>query len=88
MLNRFQRFENKKKGEPKKMEVKNEKLTELEKKLEEKKAQRKREQQSAKITSSRQSANRTKYLITQKVSKYVTTFTDLRILLVKGITVW
>ncbi|XP_033756504.1 cilia- and flagella-associated protein 99-like isoform X1 [Pecten maximus] len=60
------RFEKRKKGEPGPLQVKDDKLTELERKLEERKATRKREQQSAKITASRSAANRTQNLISQK----------------------
>lgn len=60
------RFERRKKGEPRPLQIKDEKLTELERRLEERKAMRKREQQSAKITASRTAANRTQSLINQK----------------------
>ncbi|OWF41505.1 cilia- and flagella-associated protein 99-like [Mizuhopecten yessoensis] len=60
------RFEKRKKGEPRPLQVKDEKLTELERRLEERKATRKREQESARITSSRSAANRTQSLINQK----------------------
>jgi hypothetical protein len=64
------RFECRKKGLiPKKPEVKDPKLLELEKKLEERKAQRKKEQEKAKLVPSRQSMNQTKNLINQKVTK-------------------
>lgn len=61
------RLEAKKKSDPKKIELKDEKLTELQKKLEERKAQRMKEKESAKTGSDRNSAiSRTKSLINQK----------------------
>ncbi|XP_076105059.1 cilia- and flagella-associated protein 99-like isoform X3 [Mytilus galloprovincialis] len=61
------RLETKKKSEPKKIELKDEKLTELQKRLEERKAQRMKERQSAKLGTKRSSAdNRTRSLINQK----------------------
>ncbi|XP_048746948.2 cilia- and flagella-associated protein 99-like isoform X2 [Ostrea edulis] len=61
------RFECRKKGLiPKKPEIKDPKLLELERKLEERKAQRKKEQEKAKLVPSRQSMNQTKNLINQK----------------------
>ena len=64
------RFEWKKKGIiPKKPEIKDPKLLELEKKLEERKLQRKKEQEKLKVVPSKQSVNQTKSLINQKVSK-------------------
>lgn len=61
------RLETKKKSEPKKIELKDEKLTELQKKLEERKAQRMKERESAKLGKKRNSAdNRTRSLINQK----------------------
>lgn len=61
------RFECKKKGLiPKKPEIKDPKLLELEKKLEDRKAQRKREQEKLKVVPSKQSVNQTRSLINQK----------------------
>ncbi|XP_022343302.2 cilia- and flagella-associated protein 99-like isoform X1 [Crassostrea virginica] len=61
------RFECKKKGIiPKKPEIKDPKLLELEKKLEERKLQRKKEQEKLKVVPSKQSVNQTKSLINQK----------------------
>ncbi|XP_052102291.1 cilia- and flagella-associated protein 99-like isoform X2 [Mytilus californianus] len=61
------RLETKKKSEPKKIELKDEKLTELQKKLEERKAQRMKEREAAKLGTKRNSAdNRTRSLINQK----------------------
>lgn len=60
------RLEAKKKSEPKKFVLQDEKLTELERKLQERKAQRMKERESAKSVSNRHSASRTKSLINQK----------------------
>ena len=60
------RLEAKKKSEPKKVVLQDEKLTELERKLQERKAQRMKERESAKSVSNHHSASRTKSLINQK----------------------
>lgn len=60
------RFECKKKNAHKRPEIKDEKLLELEKKLEERRALRKKEQEKSKISPNLQSVNRTKNLINQK----------------------
>lgn len=67
ILDLFFRLEAKKKSEPKKVVLQDEKLTELERKLQERKAQRMKERESAKSVSNRHSASRTKSLINQKV---------------------
>ncbi|KAL3864337.1 hypothetical protein ACJMK2_006028, partial [Sinanodonta woodiana] len=59
------RLEARKKGEPKKMEIQNEKLTELQKKYEEKKMQRLKEQE-VKIVANPMSVKKTQSLINQK----------------------
>ncbi|KAK6186208.1 hypothetical protein SNE40_008293 [Patella caerulea] len=60
------RFEERKKNKDKKIEIKDEKLTELQRKLEEKKSARLREQGNNRIKASPQSAARTRTLISQK----------------------
>ncbi|KAK3094329.1 hypothetical protein FSP39_000366 [Pinctada imbricata] len=60
------RLECKKKVGSKKPEIKDPKLLELEKKLEERRALRKQEQEKSRITASQQSLNKTKSLIQQK----------------------
>lgn len=67
ILDLFFRLEAKKKSEPKKVVLQDEKLTELERKLQERKAQRMKERESAKSVSNHHSASRTKSLINQKV---------------------
>ena len=67
-INLKYRLEGRKRGElPKKIEVQNDELSALQKRLEEKKRQRKQEQASQRIGASTESAQRTRNLINQKV---------------------
>ena len=62
------RLESRKKGDlPKKIEVQNDELSALQKRLEAKKRQRKQEQAAQRIGASAESAQRTRSLINQKV---------------------
>ncbi|XP_053407341.1 cilia- and flagella-associated protein 99-like isoform X2 [Mercenaria mercenaria] len=60
------KLESRKKGEPKKMQVQNEELSALQKRLEEKRQQRVRTQETSRLVPNTKSAQRTKSLITQK----------------------
>ncbi|KAL4232291.1 Cilia- and flagella-associated protein 99 [Mactra antiquata] len=60
------KLENRKKGEPRKMEVQTEELSALQKRLQEKRQQRLQTQESSRLVSNSKSAQRTKNLINQK----------------------
>ncbi|XP_046574848.1 cilia- and flagella-associated protein 99-like [Haliotis rubra] len=60
------KYEERKKTRGVKVEIQDEKLTELQRRLEEKKSERLREQENAKLVASRHSAQRTRSLIHQK----------------------
>ena len=66
------RLESRKKGElPKKMEIQNDELSALQKRLEEKKKQRQQEQAAQRIGTSAEASQRTRSLINQKVCNII-----------------